>query len=266
VTGDLVSTSSRELYYEDKGSGSSILLIPPAGATASTWGEVAEDLARVARVIAYDRRGYRRSGGAPPRSVAEHTDDAAALVEILRAGPVVAVGTSVGATIAIDLARLRPDLVRAVVAHESPWHVTHHRPTMRQIAALSAMRWLAATGRQPAAAAAFLRFAYAYRDGGTAWDGFPVAWRRVVADNAQAALADIRIAIGGYPSRQQLAAVERPVVCSCGTRSAKTMVRVTHRLAEAIPTATFRQLQGAGHAAPFDAPGEFTKLVCDTLA
>ena len=265
VTGDLASSGARDLYYEEKGSGPSILLIHPAGATASTWGQPADHLAQMARVIAYDRRGYRRSAGPPPRSIAEHTADAAALVETLRAAPVVAVGTSVGATIAIDLARLRPDLVHAVVAHESPWHVTHHRPTLRQISALSRMRWLAARGRHPEAAAAFLRFAYTYRDGGSAWDRFPDEWRRAVSENAQAALTDIRIAIGGYPSARQLASVGRPVVCSCGDRSAETIVRVTRSLAKAIPTATFRQIQGAGHAAPFDAPSNFAKVVGDTL-
>lgn len=265
MTTDSASSDARDLYYEEKGSGPAVLLIHPAGATASTWGPAADELAQVARVIAYDRRGYRRSGGAPVRSVAAHTADAAALVETLQAAPVVAVGTSVGATIAIDLARLRPDLVRAVVAHESPWHVTHHRPTLRQLAALTKMRWLASRGRHPDAAAAFLRFAYSYRDGGSAWDRFPEQWRHAVSENAQAALTDIRIAIRGYPSARLLAAISRPVMCSCGNRSAETIVRVTRNLTQAIPTATFTQVPGAGHAAAFDAPSEFAKVVLDTL-
>jgi 3-oxoadipate enol-lactonase len=216
-------------------------------------------------VIAYDRRGYRRSGGPPPRTIAEHTADAAALVETLQIAPVVAVGISVGATIAIDLARLRPDLVRAVVAHESPWHVTHHRPTLRQIRALAAMNWLSSRGRHADAAAAFLRFVYTYRDGGSAWDRFPDEWRRMASENAQAALTDIRIAIGAYPSARQLATVDRPVLCSCGERSAERMLRVTRALVATIPTAALVRIPGAGHAAPFDAPTAFAKVVLDAL-
>ena len=262
---ELTSSDDRDLYYEEKGSGAPVVLIHPAGATASTWGQFAEELAAASRVIAYDRRGYRRSGGAPVRSIAQHTADAAALIERLEAAPAVIVGTSVGATIAIDLARLRPDLVRAVVAHESPWHVTRHRPTIRQIAALSRMNWLAARRRHPEALAAFLRFAYTYRDGGSAWERFPDEWRRVASDNAQAALVDIRIAIGGYPSARQLAAVDRPVVCSCGERSAETIIQVTRSLAKAVPGAAFAQIPGAGHAAAFDAPNAFAELVLNTL-
>jgi pimeloyl-ACP methyl ester carboxylesterase len=257
---------AQDLYYEERGTGPAILLIHPAGATASTWGELADELAATARVITFDRRGYRRSGGTPPRTVGEHTADAAALVEKLQAGPVLAFGTSVGATIAIDLARLRPDLVHAVVAHESPWHVTRHRPTVNQIRALSAMTWLSARGRHPDAAAVFLRFAYSYRDGGSAWDNFPDEWRRAAGENALATLADIRIAIGGYPSARQLAAVERPVVCSCGERSAETIVRVTRSLAKAIPNATVVQIPGAGHAAPFDVPHRVADVVLTSLA
>ena len=60
-------------FDEEKGDGVPMLLIHPAGATASTWGFVAQDLAGVGRVVAYDRRGYTGSGGEPVRSIPEHT-------------------------------------------------------------------------------------------------------------------------------------------------------------------------------------------------
>ena len=106
-------------YYEENGEGLPILLIPPAGSTASTWGALVGDLAGAGRVIAYDRRGYTRSGGEVIRSAAEHTRDAAAVLDALVARPTVLVGTSAAATIALDLAVRRPDLVRAVVVHKA---------------------------------------------------------------------------------------------------------------------------------------------------
>ncbi len=54
-----------ELYYEQRGEGVPILLIPPAGTTASTWGPVTHELARVGQVVAYDRRGYAHSAHPP---------------------------------------------------------------------------------------------------------------------------------------------------------------------------------------------------------
>jgi pimeloyl-ACP methyl ester carboxylesterase len=254
------------LHSDQQGAGVPILLIHPAGATGSTWGSVVDDLARVGRVITYDRRGYARSGGEPVQSIARHTQDAAALLGDLGLSAAVVVGTSVGATIGLDLARLRPDLVRVVVSHESPWHVTRQPPTPRQFAAITKMGWLSFRRRYPEAAAAFLRFAYTNRDGESAWDRFPEEWRRVVRENAEPALADIRMAIGRYPSAKELAAVTTPVVCTCGSRSPTTMRRVTQRLAAVIPTASFREINGAGHAAPFDAPTAFSTVIADAVA
>ena len=70
-----VSSDGCELYYEEVGEGVLILLIHPAGSTASTWGAAAEELARIGRVITYDRRGYARSGGETVRSMSTHTAD-----------------------------------------------------------------------------------------------------------------------------------------------------------------------------------------------
>ena len=252
-----------DLYYEDDGAGDPILLIHAGGATASTWGQAAEDLAKIGRVITYDRRGYQRSGGDPVGSIAEHTADAAELLDALGTQPVVAVGISISATIAIDLALRRPDLVRAVVAHESPWRVRRQPPTIAQLAAFARMGWLVARGRHPEAVAAFLRFAYSYRDGGTAWDAFPELWRRTAEENAHATLADFRIATGGYPSANELATITRPVLCTYGARSNKPLIRVARSLASVIPTAQVTEIDGAAHAAAFDAPTNFVQIIAD---
>jgi pimeloyl-ACP methyl ester carboxylesterase len=66
-----VRSDGCDLYYEEAGDGVPILLIPPAGTTASTWAPVTEELARIGRVITYDRRGYARSGSEPVRNPAD---------------------------------------------------------------------------------------------------------------------------------------------------------------------------------------------------
>ena len=260
------SPGESDLYFEEIGVGVPILLIPPSGATASTWGAAAEELGRIGRVIAYDRRGYARSGGEPVRSMSTHTADAAALLEHLRTPPAVVVGTSAGAAIAVDLAVRRPDLVRGVVAHEFPWRFARHVPSGSQVAALAKIGALALCGRQADAAEALLRSAYSYRDGGSAWDAFPDEWRRVARDNARATLIDFLNSIGTYPSAGDLSTIGAPVVCSCGTRSPSFMLRLVRSLAAAIPTARTHRIDGAGHAAPFDATVNFVQLIADTIA
>ena len=261
-----VHSDGCDLYYEVVGDGVPILLIHPSGATASTWGAVTEQLVSLGRVITYDRRGYARSGGAIGRSLSTHTADAAALLEHLRAAPAVVVGTSAGAAIAVDLALRRPELVRAVVAHEFPWRFTRHLPAASQIAALARIGSLAFRGRQADATEVLLRSAYTYRDGGSAWDAFPAEWRQIARENARAALADFRNSIGVYPSARDLATLEPPVVCSYGERSPESMVHLVRALAAAIPTATTRRIERAGHAAPFDATASFVQLIADTIS
>ena len=253
------------LYCEEAGEGVPILLIPPSGSTASTWGSAVEELARVGRVITYDRRGYARSGGAPVRSMSIHTADAAALLEHLRTAPAVVVGTSAGAAIAVDLAVRRPDLVRAVLAHEFPWRFTHHLPTASQIAALTKIASLALRGRHREAAEVLLRTTYTYPEGGSAWDAFPEEWRRVARENARASLADFRNSIVSYPSAADLATINVPVVCSYGSRSPTNIADLVRSLAAAIPTATTRRIDGAGHAAPFDATISFVQLIAEIV-
>lgn len=253
------------LYHEELGEGVPILLIHPSGATGSTWGSVTEELARIGRVITYDRRGYARTGGAPGRSLVEHTRDAVTILEHLQASPAVVVGTSAGAMIAIDLAVRRPDLVRAVVAHEGPWRFTRRLPSAPQAAALLKIGSLMLRGRQADAADALLRSAYAYRDGGTAWDAFPEEWRQIARENARATLTDFRKTIGNHPTAAELATVRVPVVCTYGQRSPDFMLGCVRSLAAAMPTATTRRIDGAGHAAPFDATANFVRAIADAI-
>jgi pimeloyl-ACP methyl ester carboxylesterase len=254
-----------DVYYEEQGEGIPILLIHPAGSTASTWGAATEQLAQIGRVITYDRRGYARTGGEPARTMSVHTADAAAILESLGSAPAAVVGTSAGAAIAVDLVVRRPDLVRVVIAHEFPWRFTRHLPSGSQLAALARIGSLALRGRKRDAAEALLRSAYTYRGGGSAWDAFPEQGRQAGRENASAALADFRNSIHEYPSAADLATIELPVVCTYGERSPRWMSALVRSLATAIPTGSTQQIEGSGHAAPFDATANFVQVIASAI-
>jgi pimeloyl-ACP methyl ester carboxylesterase len=258
-----VRANGRDFYYEESGSGVPILLIHPSGATASTWGAVVDEAARVGRVIAYDRRGYARTGGPVVHSAATHTADAAAILDALATQPAVVVGTSSGATIAIDVAVRRPDLVRIAIAHEAPWRAIRRRLTAAQVMALAKIGTLSLLRRPADAADVLLRFAYTYRDGSSAWDLMPDEWRRIGREEARPALADFRAVIGEYPSAADLSRVVVPVVCTYGERSPLFMPGYVRSLAAAMPGGIARRIDGAGHAAPFDATANFVQVIAD---
>jgi pimeloyl-ACP methyl ester carboxylesterase len=54
-------------------------------------------------------------------------------------------------------------------------------------------------------------------------------------------------------------------VCSYGSRSPNSIIRLTRSLAAAIPTARTHEIEGAGHAAPFDATSNFVQLIAGTI-
>ncbi len=87
-----------------------------------TWEPVVPALAERFRVIAYDLRGHGRSSQpAGGYALSDYADDTARLLARLGlAQPVVVIGFSLGALVAIVLAAERPELVRAVVLEDPP--------------------------------------------------------------------------------------------------------------------------------------------------
>ena len=71
--------------------------------------------------------------------------------------------------------------------------------------------------------------------------------------------------IRSYPSATDFANIEVPVLCTYGARSPKSMVRLVKLLAAAIPTGTAQMIEGAGHAAPFDATDNFVRAIAGSV-
>lgn len=77
----------------------------------------------VARVIAYDRRGYGASGAPEPyeaTTVMEQAEDAAAVLRACAGEPAIVAGSGFGALIALDLASRHAPLVRALALADPP--------------------------------------------------------------------------------------------------------------------------------------------------
>jgi len=111
------------LYYEVRGSGPVLLLIPGGPTDAGIFAGLAACLADHYTVVAYDVRGNSRStfDGAPhEQDIDVHGDDAARLIEKIGDEPAFVFGSSGGAQIGLDLAARHPARVRALLAHEPP--------------------------------------------------------------------------------------------------------------------------------------------------
>jgi pimeloyl-ACP methyl ester carboxylesterase len=111
------------IYYEVRGSGPVLVMIPGGPADAGVFAAVAERLASNYTVVAYDPRGNSRStfDGAPEEQRLDvHGDDAARLIETFGDDPAYVFGSSGGGQIGLNLAARDPGRVRTLVAHEPP--------------------------------------------------------------------------------------------------------------------------------------------------
>lgn len=123
---DTLKVPGATLYYEVRGDGPVLLLLPGSGGDAAVFDPIADTLAAHFTVVTLDPRGYSRStlDSAEPvdQQVAVQRDDAYRLLETLTpAGEDAYVfGGSGGAVVALDLLTHHPERLRLVVAHEPP--------------------------------------------------------------------------------------------------------------------------------------------------
>ncbi|NXY97919.1 alpha/beta hydrolase [Streptomyces sp. BR123] len=112
------------LYYETRGSGPLLLLIPGGAGDAGMYRTLAAALADRYTVVSYDQRCMSRSrldGPLADQEVQVWSDDARRLLDHLAPhDEAFVMGCSSGAITALDLLARHPDRVRRAVAHEPP--------------------------------------------------------------------------------------------------------------------------------------------------
>lgn len=110
------------LYYETRGSGPVLVMIPGASGDARVFTGVGNYLAEHYTVVTYDRRGFSRSPLAGPQDYAHRletdADDVHRLIEHLGGDPAAVFGTSSGAVVALAVLARHPSAVRSLAAYE----------------------------------------------------------------------------------------------------------------------------------------------------
>jgi pimeloyl-ACP methyl ester carboxylesterase len=234
-----VSVNGLDLYYEEHGEGVPVLGIHGTPSSALLWENAAVELAAICRCIVYDRRGFYRSGRPEPFDtvdLAEHVDDAAALLEILHAAPAVVIGRSTGGEIALYLAHRFPELVQALVLLEPA--VFWIDPKALAWAMELRKSVLDAAARNPwLAAETVIRAAL----GSHAWDALPASFRDMFTATSPAVLAEIRGEGLDLSEKQaelgaeELGQLRQPTLLVSAEDSPEVLRLVNSRLAAALP-------------------------------
>jgi pimeloyl-ACP methyl ester carboxylesterase len=252
-----------EIYFEDRGDGPPVLLVPGTGCPVEMWGELPAELSKDHRVIDYERRGFNRTGGRPAGHQREHARDAAALLQALDARPASVVGWSGGGLSALALAVEHPETVRTLVLEEPSLHLIRH-PSRSFLAAVLRANYLRLVRHDPEAAVEVTyRWVMSSTRGGSSCDRFPEAWRTEIQTHAKAIAAEGNQEAGRYPSRRLLASISRPITCILGEWSVYRAPSL--ELARICPSVHLVSIDGAAHAVHFDQPAAFLAAVVEAF-
>jgi 3-oxoadipate enol-lactonase len=255
-----IDVNGTTLYYEEAGSGPSLLFVHGMAGFAGVWSDQMARLSTAFHCVAYDRRGHTRSpkGSVAQESVELHADDAAELIEALQLAPVVLVGSSGGARISIDVLRRYPERVRGAALSEPP--VFALSPSigadfMSQVKpAVDAA--LASDDPQSAVDAFFQVIDPGF------WDQAPAERKAIYRANLPAMLADLQQPVYQLTTAD-LAKIDRPTVMMYGSASLRWFIEIAKMVANAMPGCHLVEIRGAGHATYAARPVEFAAAVLD---
>lgn len=245
-------TPPADLHVTDHpgtGGGAAPLVVIVHGAMdrSASFGRVTRQLGDL-HVVRYDRRGYGRSAGLEPGTLADHVDD---LLRVIDGRPATVFGHSIGGVIALRAAQLAPGLVRSVLAYEAPlpWVAWWPSPRVDDGA-----------GDPAEAAEAFMRRAI----GDHFWQRLPARTRADRRAEGEALQADIASLRGAAPF--DVAAVTCPVVVAAGADTTWWHTRAAQELAASLPEGELQLVAGAEHGVHLTHPTATADLVRQAVA
>lgn len=249
-----------DVFHEVHGSGETVLLIHGLGSSTEDWQPQVDALSKQFRVVTYDVRGHGKTG--KPRgaySVPQFAEDAAALIQQLKLGPVHVVGLSMGGMIGFQLAVDHPELVRSlVIVNSGPemvlrtWKERLAIFQRRMIVRLMGMRsWgsVLAGRLLPASEHAPLRAEFVER------------WAR----NDKAAYLRALSALVGWTVTARLPAITCPVLVVSADQD-YTPIPWKERYTAMMPNARLAIVANTRHMMPIERPGAFHDVLIPFLA
>ncbi|MDG4798361.1 alpha/beta fold hydrolase [Micromonospora sp. WMMD1082] len=224
-----------------------LVLLHPVGLDAHCW-----QFMDLPEPTALDLLGHGGRTDRPGTSLAEMADDVAARV----AGPIDAVGLSMGGAVGMHLALRHPDRVRSLVLACTS-AATRAEVMAERAAAVLADGMVGVT--ESILARWFTPAAVAAPD----HPGVGYARRRLLADRAEDFAAGWR-ALGGHDVRAELPSIGCPVTVVAGTEDQSSSLDGLRGIAERLPVSRFVALRGP-HMLQLEEPAALSALVREHL-
>ena len=265
------TVNGASLVYQEQGTGLPVVFVHGGFSDHRIWETQRAATASRHRFIAPSLR-YFGSDPWPDKgetfSQETHIADIAAFLRELHAGPVVLVGRSYGAYVAIHVALRHPELVRGLLVNEPNITSLLVTPEQRAVLAADALEFAPVqeavrSGDLESATRLFSDWTNASPGG---FDALPAYVQRVHLDNARTVPLQITAAHNIALSCAELGRLKMPVSIVKGELGRKYLKAIAETMHHCVPGSDLTTIAGAAHGAPSQQPEAFNRLMLAFLS
>lgn len=279
-----VEANGASLFYEQSGTGEPVVFVHGTMSDLRTWKPQVQSISQTHNVIAYSRRfatPNANAGDIMESTVEKNAADLAALLGKLGVAQVHLVGHSYGGFIAAYMAANHPEMLRSVTLNnafiptvllsnsDSPLQqltlllrspsvaTSARRGTNESAASMKATE----SGKPDDAAKLFYAGLF---DKGTTAPVLPDEYRKMMTENART----LKETTTPFPKFGEAEAkgIKVPTLVIRGEISAKWDLKISEKLAAAVPGSESVLVRGGGHFCMLENPSEFNSHLSSFLA
>jgi pimeloyl-ACP methyl ester carboxylesterase len=260
-----VQTNGIEMYYERKGSGEPLLLVPGLLFGAEHWRPQMDALAPEYDVIAVDLRGQYHTPTTDEQAdydMWNQAEDVHGLIQALGIAPTHYAGLSMGGFIGMRIALKHPEDLRDLVLIDTQ----SHSEDPDKVARYEAFRKLYLEGvMEPLRAV--IPNTFFCDDFIANRDDLVQAWLDTLMGGNHQGTVRTSLAVDMRDDiTHRLGEIRLPTLVAHGTEEVAIEMEKAEEMASLIPGASFERIEGAGHQSNVDHPDEVSNLIREFLA
>ena len=251
----LLTLNGADIYYEDRGAPATpLVLLHAAAGTSDCWVEQVPAFTGAGyRLVTWDLRGFGRSPAPGRASESSISEDLLGIARLLDLPPFFLAGTAYGGFGALEFACDHPEALRGLVLSTSFGGLTDPEYTA-----------LRASHVPPDLAS----WPTVEKELGTTYrDANPKGVARFLEMEASGYRPDgQRQSLRAPLTLDRIATISVPTLVIAGDEDVYAPPPVMQALANAIPSARFEVIAGAGHSAYWEQPAAWNSLIIDFFA
>jgi lipase len=264
-----ITIGGHRVRYIESGAGPTIIFAHCSLAQAGLWKGVIGHLSDRFRCIALDLPGHGgtdRGDETIPLQM-QAVEYVIGLVEAIGGGPAHMVGVSLGGAVMGRVAVARPDLVLTLTMAEPIYlHLIadHAEHSSDNIGVMAPVYEACEQGRYQDGARLFME---GWGQPGQ-FDRFPEPVQEAIARSLRYLHPDFKFVDelhDGHVTREQLSAIEVPVLLIEGQRTRASAKAIIDEMAKVMPQAKRVEIEGAGHLSPVDRPDLVAAHLVDVI-